>query len=177
MARRSGPQRHRTADIADAIMKNMSGIPLAQIAKEKNVDKSLVKYWVDHADKFLPSDFQAKRAPVITKLLKKGELTGWKKFVQLISLTKKDINEMDGMRRIEAAEKLKDILLAIANKTGDGTAMPDNVVEVMESSSRLIVKNWMKKSSEGGLGGPPPQSSTETKPAGEVIDVKAQEGA
>lgn len=169
---RKGPQKHSTAKIAGAIMKHEAGTPISQIAEAEGVSKSLVKYWIDHADKFLPASVQAKRVPAVSRLLKRGELIGWKKFVQLISLDKKAIDAMDGTKRIEAAERLKNILMGLAGRTGmGGDGLPEEVVELSEKSARLIVRNWSSKKAAASLEPAPVERSPEAAPAAPPIDV------
>lgn len=147
--RRRGPQKHATAKIAKAIMQHEAGTPLAEVARQHGVSKSVVKYWIDHAEKFVPEVVHAKRAPAVAKLLRRGELMGWRKFVQLISLSKKAIDEMDGCKRIETAEKLKNILVSLAGRgmqtPGSG---PMDVIELSEKKARLIVQDWFEENNE-----------------------------
>lgn len=170
---RRGPQKHSTAKIAGAIMKHEAGTPISRIAEEEDVAKSLVKYWIDHAENFLPASLQSKRAPAISRLLKRGELIGWKKFVQLISIDKKTMDAMDPLNRIAAAEKLEAILRRISGRSGSGTGeVPQEVLELSsERSSKLIVRNWSEKSSEDRHGAAPVEPSAAASTGAPPIDV------
>lgn len=164
---RPGPNKHSKSKIAEAIMRHEAGTTISEIARQEDVSKSLVKYWIDHADKYLPAAVQAKRAPAISKLLRRGELTGWKKFVQLISLDQKAIENMDGLKRIEAAEKLKNILTTLAGRTGQMPgAMPEEVVELSEKKARFIVRDWFNKNNLG---------EAEAEPSTDVQNVQELE--
>src|SRR3989344_2910253 len=133
-------------------MRHEAGTSISEVARQEGVNKSLVKYWIDHAEKFLPQVVQAKRAPAISRLLKRGELVGWKKFVQLISLDKKAIENMDGLKRIEAAEKLKNILVGLAGRGGQiPGGMPEEVIELSEKKARFIARDWFQKNTENNL--------------------------
>lgn len=170
---RRGPQKHSLTKIAGAIMKHEAGTPISRIAEEEDVSKSLVKYWIDHAEKFLPASVQAKRAPALAKLFKRGELLGWKKFVQLLSIPKKAIDEMDPLKRVEALDKLEAILRRIAGRAGSGTGdVPQEVVEVSaERSSKLIVRNWSQKAAEDRQGAPQAERSPKAEVGAPPIDA------
>lgn len=173
--KRRGPNKHPLAVIVAAIKKHAAGTPLSQVAREAGVAKSLVKYWTEHAERYIPEAVESKRIPAVGRLMKRGELAGWKRFMHFIAIPKKDIDAMEPLQRIEALAKLKDILMGISGRTG----MPDvgaaeAVVEV-ERSARFIVKNWSRKKcgEGGGAGGAEPPARPE--PAGEPIDVTPEE--
>lgn len=164
-------KRRSKKEIIEVITQHMSGTPMAEIGRKMDMAKSLVKYYVDNANKFLPAEMQERKAPVISKLLKRGELLGWRKFVQLISLGRKTIDEMNGTQRIEAAEKLKNILVGLAGHPQGIGHIPENIVEMSEKESKLVVKNWTRKNMEQSLKpeGEEPSAGAET--VGEVVDV------
>ncbi|MDD5657472.1 MAG: hypothetical protein PHF00_09500 [Elusimicrobia bacterium] len=173
--KRSGPQKHANAKITAAIMKHEAGTPLSQLARENNVSKSVIKYWIDHAHNYLPAAVQAKRAPAVAKLLKRGELLGWRQFIRLISLGKKTIDAMDGSARIEAAERIKNILMSLAGRTGSSPdGMPEEVLELSERSAKVIVRNWTEKAAVAG------QAAGQAKPCpapaagAPVVDVEVE---
>lgn len=148
---RKGPQKHAVAKIVSAIMQHEAGTAISEIARLQGVNKSLVKYWIDHAEKYLPEPTESKRAPAISKLLKRGELIGWRKLVQLISLDKKTMDAMSGRERIEAAETLKNILMGLGARNGPVGGMPGEIIELTEKKASLIVREWKRKNDEKGL--------------------------
>jgi transposase-like protein len=148
-------------------MRHEAGTSISEIARQEGVNKSLVKYWIDHAEKFLPQSVQVKRAPAVSRLLRRGELIGWKKFVQLISLDKKAIKNMDGLRRIEAAEMLKNILIGLAGRGGQFSGgVPEEVIELSEKKARFIVRDWFEKNAENNLSEASAELETKTDDRG-----------
>lgn len=169
--KRRGPSKHPLAKITAAIMKHQAGTSISQIAKEAGVNKSLVKYWLDHADRYIPDVVPSKRVPAVSKLLKRGELAGWKRFLHFIAIPKKDIDAMEPLERIEALTKLKDILMGISGRTGMSEDNAAEAVVEVERSARFIVKNWSKMKAGGGLGAGSPEPPVGPGPAAEPIDV------
>ena len=132
-------------------MRHESGMSISEIARIENVAKSLIKYWIEHADRLVPEVSSPKRITAVARLVKRSELLGWKKFIQLIMLDKKTIQAMNGAARVEAAERLKDVLMSLGGRGAHIEAAPEEVLEITERKSSVIVRNWAEKNAKENL--------------------------
>jgi hypothetical protein len=55
MKRKAQARRHKPAEIKQAVARIQAGEPLSKVAQEFGVSKSLASYWVERADKLVPS--------------------------------------------------------------------------------------------------------------------------
>lgn len=53
--KRKTQARHKAEEIDKAVARVQAGEPLSNVAKELGVSKSLVSYWIEHADRLVPS--------------------------------------------------------------------------------------------------------------------------
>jgi hypothetical protein len=173
--KRRGPNKHPLAVIVAAIKKHAAGMTLSQVAREAGVAKSLVKYWTEHPERYIPDAVPAKRVPAVGRLIQHGELAGWKRFLHFIAIPKKDIDAMEPLQRIEALAKLKDILMGISGRTGMPDAGATEAVVEVERSARFIVKNWARKKDGEGQDAGGAERPPEAGPAAEPIDVTPEE--
>lgn len=165
-----GPRKHSTAEIVDTIMKHESGVSISEIARQKDMPKSLVKYHIDNAEKFLPTDIQAKKSIRISKLLRQGEYQGWRKFVQLMAFKKKDIDAMPVLDRIKAAGDIADVLNKSPFRGQDMSEGPKGIVEFTERKAHLILNNWKGKQTENHL----MTVGAEPKPSAPSVETTAE---
>jgi transposase-like protein len=177
--KRKGPQKHSTETIQSAIVKFQNGARLTDIAKELDVEKSTVKYWLDNASRFLAEGSAPN--PVASRLQSRLVHETWDLIFLAIKTIKKskldDASLRDLVYLLSELFDRQNQFAAIAGRT----AVPERVIEASEEV-RITVKQFLQKRgpvdadpSKGGLGAAPVEQSSESPvqpEAAAVVDAE-----
>lgn len=160
--KRKGPQRHSTETIQNAIAKFEGGAKLATIAKELEINKSTIKYWLDNASNFLPES--AGKNPVVSRIGQRLSRESWNIVFASLKELKGKLSEMSGRDLVLVISELLDLQSRFGTLSGRNS-VPGKVLEKSEEVRITVQKYLQKKISDDG-----DESSLSGKPV-KCIDV------
>lgn len=143
--KRKGPKRHSTEIIQSAITKFEGGAKLATIAKELNVNKSTIKYWLDNATKFLPES--SEKNPIISRAGQRLVRESWDIVFASLKELKGKLSEMPGKDLVLVISELLDLQSRFGTISGKNSA-PGKVLEKSEELRITVQKYLQNKASE-----------------------------
>jgi len=142
--RRKGPQKYSNKIIQSAIAKYEGGAKLSAIARELDVEKSTVKYWLDNASKFLP---EAGSNPAVARIGMRATRESWDIIFTALKEIKRKLSKGTIRDLILVVGELFEIQARIGALTGR-RAMPAGVFEKSEEV-RITVQKYMQKKTAG----------------------------
>ncbi len=172
--KRKGPQRYPTEMIQAAVARLESGGRLADIARELNVPKNTVKYWLDHANKHLPEN--SKATPIATRIHNRLTRETWDIIFAALKTLRGKLAEATVRDLVAVISELFDRQAQFGALSGK-SAIPEKVLEKSEEV-RITVQKFLQKRSveapKSSLGGPAPERTEQPTAASPVIDVEAE---
>jgi transposase-like protein len=149
---KKGPQKHSTEVIQSAIAKYEGGARLSAIARELNVEKSTVKYWLDNANRFMP---ESTTSPITSRIQARLTKEAW----DLIFMSLKEIKKKLPDANIRDLVALMGALFdrqAQFGKAFGSNVVPDKILERSEEL-QVTVRRYLQEK-EAGRTTPPIES-------------------
>ena len=152
-----GPQKHAPEVIQAAIAKADAGVKLSDIAREFNVTKSTVKYWLDHPGNYPTANNAG--TPKAQRICAEGF---WLVLGEAAARLRKNMPETwEGNLKI--LTELAPHIQSIRALDSRSASVQSRVVEVSEEIA-VKVKNFLKsrtskEATETDLGSPPPEQT------------------
>jgi hypothetical protein len=134
-------QRHSNEMIQSAITKFEAGAKLATIAKELNVNKSTIKYWLDNSAKFLPGSTD--KNPIISRIGQRLSRESWDIVFASLKTLKGKLQEMSGRDLVLTISELLDLQSRFGTLSGRNS-VPEKVIEKSEEV-RITVQKYLQK--------------------------------
>lgn len=171
---RKGPQRYPTEVIQGAIARLEKGARLADIARELNVPKNTVKYWLDHANKHLPDTANAR--PVEARIHARLTRETWDIIFAALKALRGKLADASVRDLVAVVSELFDRQAQFGALAGK-TQVPEKVIEKSEEL-RITVQKVLQRRDAGGAetrqGGPAPERVDDAAAAERIVDAEVE---
>lgn len=170
---RKGPQRYPTEVIQGAIARLEKGARLADIARELNVPKNTVKYWLDHANKHLPETSNAR--PVEARIHARLTRETWDIIFAALKALRGKLADASVRDLVAVVSELFDRQAQFGALAGK-TQAPEKVFEKTEELRITVQKVLQERAAKDAgtrQGGPAPERAEEPAVAERIIDAEA----
>jgi len=179
MSHRPNAQKYPVEVIQSAIQKFEGGARLTNIARELGVSKTTVKYWLDHANKFL-GDGTAE-SPIATRIQKRLTRETWDIIFAALKVLRKKLPDAGPKDLVQIIGELFDRQSRFGS-IGSRNEVPAKVIEASEEIKVSVQKYLRKQEStemvkEDLATTTPEQTSTHAEPAHVVGENGEQEEA
>ena len=164
---KKGPTKHSKEVIQSAISKFENGARLSAIARELGVEKTTVKYWLDHASRFAA---ESAGSPVTSRIQSRLTKEAWDLIFMSLKEIKRKLPEANIKDLVSLLGELFDRQAQFGKALGSN-AVPEKVLERSEEL-QVTVKRFLAGKADSGSSESLSADSPQQVPSQEVTEAE-----